>query len=66
MKILLERDLVPNLTCEFKASGETNAAVQVQFAEHFDRLHYVQRSKMSQDAILSIDERAHELLSKQG
>jgi len=65
MKTLIEKDLVPNLICEFKASGKTNAAVQVKFARHFDGLHFAQRSKMSPKALLAIDERAFALLSAQ-
>lgn len=65
MKILREKDLVPNLICEFKASGKTNASVQVKFANHFDKLHSSQRSKMSPETILTIDKRAFELLSIQ-
>lgn len=65
MKTLLEKDLIPNLICEFEASGETNAAVQVKFAGHFDALHSAQRSKMSPEEILAIDKRAFALLSDQ-
>jgi hypothetical protein len=65
MKTLYEKELIPNLVCEFKASGETNDAVQVKFADHFDNLHSAQRSKMSPDEILAVDKKAFALLSAQ-
>lgn len=65
MKTLREKDLIPNLICEFEASGKTNASVQVKFATHFDKIHAVQRARLSSVEILSIDKRAFDLLSLQ-
>lgn len=65
MKTLIENDLIPNLTCEFKAVGKTNRLVQIKFAKHFDVMHRDQRSLMTAAQLEKIDRRAFALLSAQ-